>query len=410
MSLGPFPILLIPSTKNGKLQFWNDLTQQIIEAEFSRPDTDATSGATVMRNGQLIELAEDQPDWDDADGCPVIKMRPQRANNFQQTEGTHNFTTLGRLNCGYTLGAGFNSFSTSCLSTSTAFTSSVIRPVLRFTAVVGEVSYFTIRVKKKEGWYLKLDAVNGAEPGGLSVNISSSGGFIDATGSCLTNYQVNDLTDCWEIGFYVESNANTTGGLIVLAFYPNSTFATYDDTGGTEIFISAVQEENQATYGTSYIPRLTSTAVTRARNEFNFPDLINKGSISANGNFSLLISFGEIKHDGTSTVSGRLRNSGSSDIIRVNALNSSNTLRIFNSVTVAYEGPSFSSGDAFVLTIENEVFKIITSAGIQSISSIGDKIISVFNFNGVALVDLKKIVFSPIVLTEVEAIAALSQL
>jgi hypothetical protein len=80
MSLGPFTTLLIPSTKNGKLQFWNDLTQQIIEADFSRPNIDDTSGAGVWRNGVFIELAEDDPDWDDSDGCPVIKMRPQLAN------------------------------------------------------------------------------------------------------------------------------------------------------------------------------------------------------------------------------------------------------------------------------------------------------------------------------------------
>jgi hypothetical protein len=410
MSLGPFPILLIPSTKNGKLQFWNDLTQQIIEADFSRPNIDDTSGATVMRNGQLIELAEDEPDWDDADGCPVIKMRPQRANSFESTEGVASFSTLARKNCVTSLGASFNSFGTSCLITSASFTSDFIRAVIAYPSVTGEVNYLTIKVKKKEGWYLSIQGVNAIGAGNMRVNISSNGGFIDASGSCLTNYQVNDLTDCWEIGFYVTQTANTSAGLVGLSFFPNSSFSNYDDAGGTELFVSALQRENQFNYGTSYIPRLTSAAVTRARNEFNFPDLINKGSISANGNFSLLISFGEIKHDGTSTVSGRLRNSGSSDIIRINALNSSNTLRIFNSVTVAYEGPSFSSGDAFVLTIENEVFKIITSAGIQSISSIGDKIISVFNFNGVALVDLKKIVFSPIVLTEVEAIAALSQL
>jgi hypothetical protein len=93
MSLGPFPILLIPSTKNGKLQFWNDLTQEIIEANFSRPNIDDTSGATVMRDGVLIELAENEPDWDDSSGCPVIKMRPQlesiriKSSNFTGSGG-----------------------------------------------------------------------------------------------------------------------------------------------------------------------------------------------------------------------------------------------------------------------------------------------------------------------------------
>lgn len=83
MSLGPFPIVLIPSTKNGVLQFYNDLTGEILEAAFSRPDVGATSGASVFdKDGNLIELAENEPDWSFpiGGGCPRIQMRPQSQN------------------------------------------------------------------------------------------------------------------------------------------------------------------------------------------------------------------------------------------------------------------------------------------------------------------------------------------
>ena len=36
---------------------------QVLEADFSRLNINATSGATVFRNGVLIELAENEPDW-----------------------------------------------------------------------------------------------------------------------------------------------------------------------------------------------------------------------------------------------------------------------------------------------------------------------------------------------------------
>lgn len=80
MSLKDFQTILVPSNKNGALQFYHKPTKVILESAFSRPNVGATSGATVFRDGQLIELGENDPDWDDANGCPRIIMRPQAQN------------------------------------------------------------------------------------------------------------------------------------------------------------------------------------------------------------------------------------------------------------------------------------------------------------------------------------------
>lgn len=85
MSIKLFQTVLDLQTKTGALAFYQKPTPgfpqgRILEAAFSRPDIGATSGATVFRDGQLIELGENDPDWDDANGCPRILMRPQVEN------------------------------------------------------------------------------------------------------------------------------------------------------------------------------------------------------------------------------------------------------------------------------------------------------------------------------------------
>jgi hypothetical protein len=86
----------------------------------------------------------------------ALLLEPQRTNSFTFSENITNFSTLGRLNCGYTLGSSFGSFTTSCLITSTSFTGSLTRGVIGFNSVNTENNYFTIRFQKKSGWYLNV--------------------------------------------------------------------------------------------------------------------------------------------------------------------------------------------------------------------------------------------------------------
>lgn len=83
MSLKDFQTILVPSKETGALHFYHKPTKSILEAAFSRPNVGATSGARVFdKNGNLIELAENEPDWSFPldGGCPKILMRPQLEN------------------------------------------------------------------------------------------------------------------------------------------------------------------------------------------------------------------------------------------------------------------------------------------------------------------------------------------
>ena len=100
-TLGPFTNLLVPAGKAGAIYFAKDVSPFFDAATFSRPDIDATSGATVIRDGVLIELAENEPDWSEpfAGGCPVLKMRPQAENIWAKYQlepsGTMDFLYFG---------------------------------------------------------------------------------------------------------------------------------------------------------------------------------------------------------------------------------------------------------------------------------------------------------------------------
>lgn len=90
MNLSDFQTVLIPSKKTGALHFYHKPSKAIMEAAFSRPDVGATSGASVLnKDGNLIELAEDEPDWNFQieGGCPLIQMRPQRTNLIPNSVG-----------------------------------------------------------------------------------------------------------------------------------------------------------------------------------------------------------------------------------------------------------------------------------------------------------------------------------
>ena len=90
IALGLNTALFAGEQKPTKLSFYQAtesggnlvLPPTLLEADFSRPNIGATSGATVFRDGVLVELAENEPDFSDESGCPVLKMRPRVKNLF----------------------------------------------------------------------------------------------------------------------------------------------------------------------------------------------------------------------------------------------------------------------------------------------------------------------------------------
>ena len=242
--------------------------------------TRASTATRVNESGLIESVASNVPRIDYLNGCGQLLLEPQRTNHFTHSENINNFSPLGRLNCGYTLGSSFASFGTSCLITSTSFTGSYIKAVLNFNSINTENNYFTIRIKKKSGWYLVVQGANGCSIGILSVNLASGGGYISSSGTMQTDYKVIEFDEYFEIGFKTTQNSTTAAGLVNLNLYDNASFSNYNDAGGTTFNISGIQWENQQTYGTSYIPTSGATA-TRLADVSTLANVRTNGLIGA---------------------------------------------------------------------------------------------------------------------------------
>ena len=212
---------------------------------------------------------------------PMILVEPSSENLFTHSEGINNFSTLSRTNCTYSLDSNpFGGFNSSCKITSNTFTNGAIKAVLIFNSVSGESNYFTLRVKKKNGWFLKVVAGNGTSSSNVDVGLSGEG-FISAGGTTANSYTVEEFNDYYLIGIETLQNATTIAGLISLIFYPDNSFSSYDLNTVEDFFVTGIQFENNATVPTSYIPTSGST-VTRAKDDLEilgsaFSNFFNSG-------------------------------------------------------------------------------------------------------------------------------------
>jgi hypothetical protein len=273
MSLGPFPILLIPSTKNGKLQFWNDLTQQIIEADFSRPNVGDTSGAGVWRKGVFIELAENEPDWDDSSGCPVIKMRPQAENliSFTETFSGGNWVNSGSPSLTQNQISPRGSLDAWSYDSANGTVRAGNSVTLSATA---SENFYThgLYVKKIVGGATQARLQNNRSNGGAvyaDFNLDN-GTIITVSSGTARIEEIYNGNGWYRISLTSEVLATGSFSLIL---------ATQDATNKNYAIAGASLIAGANDY--SYIPRLTSAAAIRAANMFTSLDLVSQGLIGA---------------------------------------------------------------------------------------------------------------------------------
>lgn len=176
-----------------------------------------------------------------------------RTNNFTHSESINNLTTLGRINSNYSTDIGFSEFSNSAKTTSSTFNNSYFNTSIIFNAVAGETSFFSFRIKKKIGWFVKFTTGNGSVSGNIKVDIGENGGYITSSGSALNNWIVREFSDYYLLGMKTTQNANTTAGLIYLEYYNNPSFLNYDLDTPVSINISGLQWEKNQDHPTSYI-------------------------------------------------------------------------------------------------------------------------------------------------------------
>jgi hypothetical protein len=225
----------------------------------------ATSATRVNSAGLIEVVGNNVPrlDYPPLGGCPSILVEPQRTNSFTNSEGINNFSTLGRLNCTYSLGSSFNSFGSSCRVNFGTFTNNFVRAVLSYNAVSGVNNVFTLHFKKKTGFFVEINQGNATNAFVIRLNIET-GQFISATGTALNNTFVRQLADdCFRVSFLTSTNATTTAGLFNVTFYNNSNFNNWTNSDANDfVLISGIQWENNVSNATSYIPTVAS-AVTR---------------------------------------------------------------------------------------------------------------------------------------------------
>jgi len=273
-------------------------------------------------------------------GCGSWLFEPQSTNLFTYSESTNNFSTLGRLNCSYSLGNGYDGFNSSCKITNNTFTNSKVSAVIIFNSVFGESNFFTLRVKKKQGWYLLASSGNGCNPFNLKINLSPNGGFISSSGTSTTNYVVQEFSNYYLIGFLTTQNSTTSAGLFNLGFYNNVNFNNYDLTTIEEFNVTAIQWENNQDYATSYIPTSGST-VTRNQ------DVCNNGGSLATINSTE----GVLYFEGSSLVNG-----GSTRIISLSDGTNDNLVYLRFDVTLnRFFAFARGSGGSYTSALKNGI-------------------------------------------------------
>lgn len=274
MSLKDFTTFLLPTTKNAELQFYQKPTPafpkgRILPASFSRPDIGATSGATVFdKDGNLVELAENQPDWSfPLDGSdPKILMRPQLENLILQSAPTST-PSSGLVNATFAAsdwGLGFNGKITLDNTSGGA----LWYPEEASLAVAGN--------DYTAGVFFKVLDGSPAELGSNAQFYMNIGG----TSATPASYKVEEVAPgiYFGQGQVTSSNGGTNTGVLRWTGNPLGQVEVY----GFMLFDGLIELKP-----TDFMPS-SGTALTRSANQFTFDDLVTKGVIG-NGEGSMLV-------------------------------------------------------------------------------------------------------------------------
>tara|TARA_R110001592_G_scaffold17518_2_gene73811 strand:- start:103330 stop:104595 length:1266 start_codon:yes stop_codon:yes gene_type:complete len=413
-----FKFFLAPANKTGKLAFVEVIgpanapeVGRVLEADFSRPNVGGTSGSSVWQNNQLIELAENEPDWDDKEGCAVIKMRPQLENlAFKNLDFSSGYTLLGITNNGVggaspLNGVNYREFRETGANTTHGLV--LITP--------GQV------INIKTNFELIFKPVGGRRYFRIFNNGGGGGSLIvDTLTNTITN---NTLTNAIKFitlndgSFYVAINytPNSTGNI-------NVQIVSVDDDGGTTSFIGDTAKGFQVVGFTvtksntieGLIPNDTPAPLTRSSNSFQLTDLVGRGLLGATQGTIYLSTFAE-----------SLARIATASIFTIG-----NT--VGNRIIVSNAGPDVTRPYLIIETPQgNSVFQLTADSSKSIISYKEGQLIIVVN--GVAVkndafsldlsttnnlnsfgasrpLDFNGIAFSPIALTEAQAIAALNSL
>ena len=430
-TLGPFTNILVPAEKhdatNGTLYFAKDTSPLFDTAIFSRPNVDATSGATVFRNGQLIELAENEPDWDDSSGCPVLKMRPQEEGLFLKTDdisapqwdigentisSNSNLDPFGDLRADKII-PNTNNVRHDAAQAITKAASALDYSLVSYLKTDGIRQYVIIGLRGgslTNRSFLTIDLFNG------TIITNDTNGFTHikskvtllSSGYCEIKLVCKTLTDtnlaCW----LIPSNGpgNILSGDAVYA--GNATDGIIH--GGTQV----VQSSDYV----DYIRNPSTSTLTRSANSFEFTDLVTKGVLGTNEG-SILFHFEEPLFKYNTDLLNVLFISDGIDNTKYLRFrgNSSNTVFQVIGYGNIISATLDNTQSAFIISWKDKKVEIFDQNGVanSSIQTLDIDIKAINKWGSTTMVSIipigfKKIAASPISLTEAQAIAYLASL
>lgn len=414
MSLDLFQTYLVPIAKTGAVGFYQKPTSQfpkgrILPATFSAPNIGATSGRSVFSGGNLIELPEDYPDWSEPlDGSgPRILMRPQVSNqvtDFDQggwtTAGGNLSTKIIDSNSPY---PGFGYFQYN--RTAQGWPSNI----RRLQTNVANPHQRDIYAKYIDVRYLKFLTF------GSQVNFSVDllnktidfqdvvQNFISGTVEDIGNDWVHVKLNLSESGTGFYMTLNSIAGLDLTTSSPDNVGSCY---------LSSPQQ-TETNYYVGKIP----PGITRSANQFTFDDLVTKGVMGENSEFSFLF----YAPDSVGGTGGN----GPAGLWFYNDLTEvwnfwTDTNRVFRRPYKYAEGngyinfgsANYNSNEAIVCTYNGQTINFYNSSGLLSTFSFtaSQAINKLFIDGSVISHSLKDgyIAFSPTLVNEAQAIQAIA--
>lgn len=401
MSLKDFQTILDLQTKVGALAFYQKPTPgypqgRILEASFSRPDVGATSGATVFdKDGNLVELIEDDPDWSFpvSGGCPRLLMRPQAQNLMKPVSG----------------------FSTSLLVKSDPSTNDNQRIAQTQFAVTsngvnqafGDIS-IACTAETEYYWWAVFESAGTNDVSFALVDDSSPISIIryntddNSTTAQSGNFSDVAVEDLGNGSYKLSGKLTTAAGQTTIA--PRVRILTLG--GGSSITANGQimkVSQIQITEGgvkEDYIPP-ANTPLTRSANQFIFNDLVTKGVSSSEG-FSVYLDLKNYQFiDANNVCSFR---DGTTVLFTLSCLGSTSFQVRSGGVNLGtiHDAPA-------IVTFDGTNVRLYKSSGLiasQAISGEFDNVI--MGAASDCSYDVEGMMFTPIVLSESQAIAALS--
>ena len=415
--LADFQTILYPENKLAKIGFYRKPVAglpegQVLEGDFNRLNIGATSGATVFRDGVLIELAENEPDWDDLSGCPVLKMRPQAEQVLVSPKDLTTFTAVAGVTITANAATDPMGGNDAILITADGTSDRCrINKVIDFTTA--GVKYASAFIQKGNNNFAALDI--GGFVGGSGIGIS----YFDLVNGTTPTAGAK-ITDIGGGYYYCQSapytvDAGDLNGSLNIYITPADNlrdFATAAAASGKTIIAYGANATDQQT---DFIPIVGS----RSSNSFSFTDLVTKGVFGTNqGSFIVKLN-NQIFEELGATIDDFIYLSNSADpskYIRLRGNSSSISIQVVGyGTTITQSIPTSTRKFAFVWNGKN--VKLFATDVMVNESTQTDNInINQYGKQGAVtpntpcLVEISKMAFLPIALTEAEAIAALNSL